>query len=249
MDTNAESSRSPDTQRPITGAIPIDADGAHTAAAETARARADMYQFFSTVYLTPPSEDLLRQLADTEFLDELSRLFGDDTVAELKSFSESTDLEQESETLNLEFMDLFAVPTGRYVVPFEDVYRGEGSSGPLLGEQAIAVIRSYREAGAEMDREIKELPTHVGVELAFMSFLCEQEAVAVIEGAVTPPERDPNADRSRYRRLQTQFLRDHLNSWFPNLSSEIQARASSPLYRGLAIMTEKFLNLDAAGLD
>jgi TorA maturation chaperone TorD len=208
-----------------------------------------MYRFFSAVYLSPPREDLLRQLADTEFLEGLSRLFGADIVADLQSFSETTDLEHESETLNLEFMDLFAVPTGRYVVPFEDVYRGKGSSGPLLGEQAIAVIRSYREAGAEMDREIKELPTHVGVELAFMSFLCEREAVAVIEGAEAPPERDPDADRSRYRSLQTRFLRDHLNSWFPSLSSEIQARAASPLYRGLAIITEKFLYLDAAGLE
>src|SRR5512139_118915 len=116
-------------------------------------------------------------------------------------------------------MVLIAVPAGRYVTPFEDVYRGASVDrrlGPLLGEHAVAVMRLYREAGGDVDQDCKELPTHVGVELAFMSFLCGREAAArsgercadaVGQGAATAG--------AYYRGLQVRFLREHLAEWFP----------------------------------
>jgi len=221
----------------------------HGSIADAAAARADMYRFFSSVYLCPPREDLLGQLLDPEFLEELELLFGEDAVADLKSFAEETDPDQASEALDSEFIDLFAVPTGRYVAPFEDVYWRADSGGPLLGERAVAVIRTYREAGAQMDHEIKELPTHVGVELAFMTFLCEAEAVAAMDGERERTDDAERRDRAWYRDLQRQFLREHLIPWFPRLRSQIQAKATGPLYPGLATITEEFLSLDVAGFE
>ena len=230
--------------------------GTLTAAKQDAAARANMYRFLSAVYLFPVDEDLLRQLIDYDFLDELSTLFGEQAVAELKAFASHASVDEDLQHLKQEYMDLFGVPTGRYVTPFEDVYRGgaaEGrdGKGPLLGERAIAVTRAYRSAGAAMDQTCKELPTHVGVELSFMSFLCEREAAATCsegsDAALNREGKEP-AESARYRELQSRFLQEHLNQWFPRLSARIQASTGEPFYRGLAVVTEEFLSRDASGL-
>lgn len=213
--------------------------------------RANMYRFLAAVYRGPLTREALRAARDEEFLDELGRLYGEPAVAELRSFA-AGDGVQDWETLKQEYMDILAVPTGRYVMPFEDVYRGETLDGrqirgPLLGERAIAVQRRYREAGAAMDRASRELPTHVGVELAFMEFLCAMEAAEPDSTgrAISPGGR---GQPDLYRDLQRRFLREHLNAWFPRLSRAIQARARYALYRGLAQLTEAVLERDTAGL-
>jgi len=102
-----------------------------------------------------------------------------------------------------------------------------------------------------VEENCKELPTHVGVELAFMSFLCAREAAAHGgEGDASASEADANAPApcAFYRSLQLRFLREHLNAWFPQLSNAIQEKASSGLYRGLAELTQVVLERDAAWL-
>ena len=223
---------------------------------QDAQARADMYSFLAAVYLRPPTADLIRYLLAEDFLEELSSLFGEEVVADLKKFAAGTHPGNDFAAVDQEYMNLFAVPTGRYVTPFEDVYQGqtvEGvlKRGPLLGERAIAARRIYRAAGADMDRTCKELPTHIGVELSYMSFLCEREAAAICdeEGQVLPADVKRTAANSvRYREFQIKFLNEHLNAWFPQLSRSIQANAKSNFYRVLARITEAFLAYDTAGL-
>ena len=230
--------------------------GFGTSAQQSAEARANMYRFLSAVYLSPIDEDLLRRLVDEDFLDQLSMLFGERVVVDLRDFAATVDVEEDLPSLRQEYMDLFAVPTGRYVTPFEDVFRGRSAEGkevrgPLLGERAIAVTRAYRRAGAEMDGACMELPTHIGVELSFMNYLCEREAAVrrnQDSGAVPERPDEESAESTRYRGLQSRFLQEHLNQWFPQLSSTIQASAGGPLYRGLAELTEEFLSRDAASL-
>ena len=223
---------------------------------QEARARANMYRFLSAIFLNPPQQSFLEQIADKNYLKELSMLFGEKVVSGLKEFTATAPLDKELASLKQEYMDLFAVPTGHYVTPFEDVYRGmavdgKQERGPLLGKRAIAVIRIYREAGAEMDGECKELPTHIGVELSFMSFLCEREAWTIRmeeTGSLVNQEKTKTMDSNRYRLLQLKFLQAHLNGWFPQLNQSIQANAKNPFYRSLALITEAFLAQDTASL-
>ncbi len=212
-----------------------------------AQARAQMYHFLSAVYLRPLGQDAICHLMAPGMLDQLASLFGDPVVAALKAFSSDARLDQDLETLRQEYMALFSVPTGRYVTPFEDVYQGETADGsriggPLLGDRAVAVKRMYRAAGAEMERACMELPTHIGVELSFMSFLCEREQ------ALLEDEMDNTTEFTRYREFQIRFLQEHLNVWFPQLDKSIQAKAKSPLYRGLATITAAFLAQDTGEL-
>jgi len=225
-------------------------------AQQDAHARADMYAFLAAVYLRPPTPDLMRYLLAEDFLEKLSSLFGEGIVADLKKFAADTHPDSDFAAVDQEYMNLFAVPTGRYVTPFEDVYWGKTSEGllkrgPLLGQRAIAARRIYREAGADMDRACKELPTHIGVELSYMSFLCERQAAAIRDEAeqVLPDgEKRTAANSVRYRELQIKFLNQHLNAWFPQLKRSIQANAKSPFYRCIAQITESFLAYDTAGL-
>ena len=217
-------------------------------ACQDAKARASMYSFLAAVYLRPPTADMIRLLTVGDFLEELAVVFGEETVADLKEFASGVHLGGNCDYLDQEYMNLFAVPTGRYVTPFEDVYRGmevEGvlKRGPLMGGRTIAARRIYREAGADMNRACKELPTHIGVELSFMSFLCERQAAAIDE-----EEQRTAADCDRYHHFQIRFLREHLNNWFPQLNQTIQANAKSSFYRGLALITAAFLDYDTAGL-
>jgi len=237
--------------RKTTGAIK-----ASSLAYQEARARANIYRFLSAIYLNPPHQGFLDQISKKDFLEELSSLFGGKGVADLKEFATIARFGEDLAALKQEYMDLFAVPAGRYVTPFEDVYQGRAvdskqKGGPLLGTRAIAVIRMYREAGGEMDGGCKELPTHIGVELSFMNFLCEREA-----SAVGNEKRDTRLDRAKtkgsdsikYRKLRMRFLQEHLNEWFPRLSQSIQANTKTRFYRGLALITEEFLAWDTADL-
>jgi len=245
-------------------ARPVDSSGTGAAdlkdgsvlALQEVRARGNMYRFLSAVYLHPPQQSLLKQVTQDAFLEELSLSFSAEAVQPLKDLATASDPERALPFLRQDYMNLFAVPSGRYVTPFEDVYRGASPEcgqmmGPLLGVAAIAVKRIYREAGAEMDMECRELPTHIGVELSFMSFLCESEVMALGYGQGNGSLGGENGNMlgsSRYRELQVRFLQEHLNGWFPQLAQAIQNHAQSPFYRGLALVTEEFLAWDTAGL-
>jgi len=221
-----------------------------------AEARGNIYAFLSTLYLRPPETTLLRQLFDQDCLAELAAFFGERALAGLRDLARAGPAGQTAPILKQEFMDLFAVPTGRYVMPFEDVYRGGSPDspeqrGPLLGVAAVAVNRMYRETGAQMDRTCKELPTHIGVELSFMSFLCEREAAALSEEGrrdVPAEDKEQPVISTLYQQIQLRFLREHLNRWFPQLSKKIQANTRSPLYQSLALITEELLARDTVDL-
>jgi len=216
---------------------------------QDAVARGNMYRFLSTIYLQAPTKDLVLNMIDADFLEELTSLFSGSPVPELNHYAGSVDLENSLAAIQQDYMDLFAVPAGRYVTPFEDVYRGtrmDGNQerGPLLGVQAIAVKTMYRIAGAKMDRSCKELPTHIGVELAFMNYLCDSEAVAINDERETvqlDEQTSTESNISIYRDLQRRFLRAHLNDWFPQLSQAIQDKATTSFYRALAQLTEEFI--------
>ena len=221
---------------------------------QDAEARGNMYQFFSSCYLQPLGLDLLQQILNTEFLRELSVLFVGEGMDVLKEFATTADFDKDFESLKQEYMDLFAVPTGRYVVPFEDAYYGKcieekDDYGPLMGARTIAVKKLYRGAGAEMEQTCKELPTHIGIELSFMKFLCQME-MAEIKSAENDPllktEEEYVTNSCKYQKMQIRFLQNHLNKWFPQLSQKIQANAKSKFYRGIAMITEEFLANDEA---
>lgn len=212
--------------------------------ANWATARSNMYRFLSAAFLQPPSEALVAPLLADGFIEEMEEVFGAAAVDDLRKFAGG--FQGDYEGLDQEFQDLFMIPLGRYVTPYEAVYRDEREIGDtrvpglLMGPSTLAVKQLYREAGAAISEDFKDLPDHVGLELACMEFLCEEEARAW--------EQEHLDDGRRMRDLQKKLLQEHLLLWVPALCGRIREKALGPFYRGIAGLTEMFLRREADAL-
>lgn len=206
--------------------------------------RGQAYEVFATLYLEPPSPELLAGVlawAETSPGDQDLRGAG---IEYLRHYARAAG--ETIEALRQEFDDLFVVPLGRYVAPYESVYRDERTIGEatvrglLMGPSTLSVLSAYREERLTVDAASCELPDHIGVELAFMGQLCRREQDARSAG-----------DMSRAKQLmgrQLRFLEDHLLRWVPQLNARICRHTSSDFFRGVACLSEEFLRADAAAL-
>lgn len=218
---------------------------------QAAMLRANLYQFLAGAYLNAPSKEFIDQCMDRDFIALIDLIFGKDIAAPLNNIIESYHGRESLDELQQEYMDLFIVPTGRYVTPFEDVYRGlrmDGSQerGPLLGGRAVRVKGFYRSAGADMEKTCKELPTHIGVELSFMSFLCFQELDSSNDN--TEDNDEGISISNKFQLWQLKFLQEHITDWFPQLYRSIQLNSRQSFYNNLAQFTQGFLMQDKTHL-
>jgi TorA maturation chaperone TorD len=204
--------------------------------------RAQVYEVLATLYLQPPSRELVTALLGLAESPALADLSSGAAAESLRRYALS--YTGELEALQQEFHDLFTVPLGRYVTPYESVYRDarvvgeERVRGLLMGPSALAVLHAYRDNGFTVSPDCSELPDHIGVELSFMSLLCRREREARQAG-----------DDATVRPLlecELRFLEDHLLRWVPQLRARIAALAPSEFYRGVAFLTEDFLSADRA---
>ena len=120
------------------------------------------------------------------------------------------------------------------------LFKGGNIQGLLMGPSTLEVKQLYHEAGADISENFKDLPDHVGLELACMQFLCEAEARAW--------EADHHEEIRRVRSFQKRLLDEHLLQWVPALCGRILERAPGPFYRGIASLTEAYLEKEADAL-
>jgi len=146
-----------------------------------------------------------------------------------------------------EFMALFKVPGGRYVAPYESVFRdtheigGQRVGGLLLGQSAIDVQKWYRLAALEFKDDCKELPDHIALELEYLAHLCSKEHEFTAAG-----------DESHMRRaqeMQRDFLAAHICSWIGALRDRIVEKAKGSFYRTVADMAVAVTTRHLAALE
>lgn len=213
-------------------------------AADEAMGRQNVYRFLAVLYTRPPTEGLVRQVCNRNFLSDLTAVFGARHTHWLKDFSRSFDGDHEK--LRLDYHALFKAPAGSYVTPYESVYmdappEGEGAGrGLLMGPSSRKVKAFYAEAGFRLSKEARELADFLGHELDFMSRLCEEEARA---GAAKDPELV-----SSCRRVELKFLEQHLGRWMGVVAGRIQENAGTDFYKGVAEITRAFVKRDLKGL-
>jgi len=214
------------------------------ALAPLATRRAAVYEVLAALYLQPPSPALvagLLELAGSAATGDLSTGSAGEL---LRRYAASYD--GKLEVLQQEFNDLFAVPLGRYVTPYEAVYRDERVVGEdrvrglLMGPSTLAVLQAYRENQFAVNPECPELPDHIGVELSFMSLLCGRE-----------PHLREAGDMPAVHLLWTRelrFLEDHLLRWVPDFAQRISENARTLFFQGIGQITEEFVRTDAGVL-
>lgn len=196
-------------------------------------ARAAMYQLLASAFLEPPTEDRVERLRDPELM----------TALGLEPLSAASP-DHLGEVCQ-EFQDLLKVPLGKYVPPYEAVHRdarmidGQPTRGLLMGPSTVDVRRLYDDAGANLG--LSELSDHIGVELAFLAYLCERENEALARGDQTAADN--------YRAYQRGFLREHLLSWIPAYCDTVGQRSSTAYFRTLAAITPELCRQDLAELE
>lgn len=105
--------------------------------------------------------------------------------------------------------------------PYEEYWAApvEAGSGVLP-----AVERCYAQADAQIQNTV-ERSDYLGIELAFLSYMCHCELDAIAAGNATAA--------NRARRQRETFEREHLLAWLPAYSLAAAAQAQTPFFRGL----------------
>lgn len=207
------------------------------------RSRIDFYKVLSSNFLYAPDEERVRRFLSPDMIKNLDTLFGSAVSRMFIEFTEQIrDPKEDSISLRQEFMDLFKVPTGRYVAPYESVYRSSGKecakrvSGMLMSEITVDVQRWYRLAAAEIASDAGELPDHIGMEFGFMAYLCEKEKSFA-------HNRDTQR-ATRAREMQKDFLATHILTWITMLRDKIREHSILSYYPAIAELAVAFAHLD-----
>lgn len=118
--------------------------------------------------------------------------------------------------------------------PFESVYTSEKRL--MMQDARDEVLAVYRSQGMDKAEGWKESEDHIALELEFMGLLSQRSAESLRAG-------DAEAVDSLIS-TQLNFLEDHLCSWVPLLTADLRRFAKTDFYRGLAWLTDGYLDMD-----
>lgn len=218
--------------------------------------RSRIYMFLSTLYMQRPRAELVKKLKMDEFVGTLKDVFSDMGfqenqmtlnnsvessmreglrllelfVSSIKGIPES----EVEEALAVEFTKLLRGIKKGYgpPPPYESVWRGEGR---VMGNWTQLVLKKYHEAGIGMDMQ-DELPDYIGIELKFMALLSYHEAEGWRSGDILKA--------IRFIKLQKGFMDEHIQQWVPEFCNRMAEDAVSSFYRGCALLTKRYLEID-----
>lgn len=188
---------------------------------------------------------LYRTEVDQEFLDELSGL-----RFPAKTGNENADAgyrliatylsnlwDNSLTDLAVDFVRVFighGIDAYSAAYPYESVYTSKKRL--LMQEARDEVLAIYRSAGLDKLDSWKENEDHVAMELEFMQILCTRTFDAL----------ENNDEDTAFSLLvvQQNFLENHLVSWVPMMTADMKRFTQTDLYKGLAFLTDGFLETD-----
>lgn len=146
------------------------------------------------------------------------------------------DADRRAATFDADFTHLTVVN----LVPYESFFRRDDG---LLEAGAVNPVATFLQRyGFEVDLAAARslAPDHLGIELEVMSVLCEREAAAFAA--------DNGPAGRAVRRVQREFLVQHLLTWAPVYLFAAVRNARTALYREAAEATLQFLFTDHEAL-
>jgi TorA maturation chaperone TorD len=118
------------------------------------------------------------------------------------------------------------------VPPYESEWLG--AAGDLLQFHQMSDVSAFYSAfGLKLNAACDERVDHIGIELAFLQFLCAKEAWAASRGDKRLAESARDAQRG--------FLRDHLARWTPAFCRKLGACGCEGFYHALAAFTSSWI--------
>src|SRR4030043_2079977 len=116
---------------------------------------------------------------------------------------EETIRKYSNEDLAVEYARLFVGPYELKAPPYGSVYLDGGRR--VMGDSTMEVVRIYEKTGLAMDKDFKELPDHIAVELEFMFFLIYKEGEAL--------EKLEKDKALAFREIRNHFFNRFFSPW------------------------------------
>lgn len=203
---------------------------------EVFKQRTATYGLLSRLYASEIDEALLTELHDSRYpvhtgndlADEGNRLI----ATYLSGRWENTLTELAADYMRTFFGHGYSGHAAAY--PFESVYTSEKRL--LMQSARDEVLALYRAAGLSKQERWKEGEDHVALELEYLQILSSRIVEALRKGDT---EQALGWIKSSYN-----FLDLHLSGWVPLFTAEVDKFARTDFYRGLALLTEGFLETD-----
>lgn len=203
---------------------------------EVFKQRTATYGLLSRLYASEIDEALLTELHDSRYpvhtgndlADEGNRLI----ATYLSGRWENTLTELAADYMRTFFGHGYSGHAAAY--PFESVYTSEKRL--LMQSARDEVLALYRAAGLSKQDRWKEGEDHVALELEYLQILSGRIVEALRKGDT---EQALGWIKSSYN-----FLDLHLVGWVPLFTAEVDKFARTDFYRGLALLTEGFLETD-----
>lgn len=203
---------------------------------EVFKQRTATYGLLSRLYASEMDEALLTELHNSRYpvhtgndlADEGNRLI----ATYLSGMWENTLTELAADYMRTFFGHGYSGHAAAY--PFESVYTSEKRL--LMQSARDEVLALYRAAGLSKQDRWKEGEDHVALELEYLQILSSRIVEALRKGDT---EQALGWIKSSYN-----FLDLHLVGWVPLFTAEVDKFARTDFYRGLALLTEGFLETD-----
>lgn len=137
------------------------------------------------------------------------------------------------------------------VSPYESVHTSDGEL--MMQEARDRAVTSYRASGFAVSDSCRVPEDHISTELAFMAGLGDRAVNmldAVLAGEASGDDaRERIAEAEKAMNAQVAFLEASLLPWVPAFCDKLEARAKTPLYRGIAQMLREFMAQERAYVD
>ena len=204
--------------------------------ADACEARSETYALLSRFFRTEVDEEFLEALCATmypvksgnEKIDEghyiIAKYLSNEWVDPLRK-------------LGVDYAKAFlgdGMDTYSCAYPYESVYTSPKRL--LMQEARDEVLAIYRSCGLDKQPEWNVGEDHIAVELEFMRVLCLKSAVALRSGN--------EKEAQRLIATMGNFLNEHLLAWVPMFTADVRRFCKTPFYRGVALLTEGFLEAD-----
>lgn len=203
--------------------------------------RAATYGLLSRLFRVEIDQELLDELHGMRFPASTGNADVDEGYLRLAKYLSNT-WENSLTDLAVDYTRVFighGVDAYSAAYPFESVYTSEKRL--LMQEARDEVLAIYRSAGLDKQDTWKEGEDHIALELEFEQIMATRTVEALRKG-----DED---EAVALLTTQKNFLEDHLAAWAPMMTSDMKRFAQTDLYRGLAYLTDGFLQTDQTFLD
>ncbi|HTW98000.1 MAG TPA: molecular chaperone TorD family protein [Acidimicrobiales bacterium] len=184
------------------------------------------YAAMARFLLAPADTSLLSQLAAPGQI-EAWPLAGDPhTCRGCSHLAASLVANEGVEVLNEDYQRLFVGPEHLLAPPYESVHRTVDRllfDGPTFEVRAL-----YRELGMQAPRLNREPDDHIGLEMSFLSLVCNRALEAFESGS--------HDELEAMLAMQRRFLSEHLLRWGSDCLALVEAGAATRFYRGVGAL-------------